>query len=129
MNEHERGFLDFLAEPTRRRMETLLLLGMKRRGDVRSLLDHSVALDTRFAKHLSGSDAFPAPLEARLLKLGAPSSCHVLAAHASIDSREMPLREALDGIVGRGGAFISCIPGRLGFFEFAEMKRSYLLAR
>jgi len=129
MNEHERGFLDFLADPTRRRMETLLSLGAKRRPDVRALLDHAISLDDRFTEHLGGNDSFPAPLETRLRKLGAPSTCHVLAADRLIDGREMPLREALDSIIGRGGAYVSCIPGRLGFYEFAEMKRSYLLAR
>ena len=42
----------------------------------------------------------------------------------------MPLAEALEAIVGKGnGAFVSCIPGRLGFYEFEDMKSSYLLSR
>ena len=42
----------------------------------------------------------------------------------------MPLREALDAIIGRGnGAFVSCIPGRLGFYEYESMKSSYLLTK
>ena len=129
MNEHERGFLDFLAEPTRRRMETLLSLGAKRRQDVRSLLDHSISLDERYSEHLGGSDGFAAPLELRLRKLGAPSNCHVLASDPTIDGRQMPVRDSLHPIIGRGGAYVSCIPGHLGFYEYAEMKRSFLLAR
>ena len=130
MNEHERGFLAFLAEPTKRRMETLLDLGEKRRRDVRDLLDHSVRFDPRFSRHLTGNDAFAGPVEAMLLKAGAPSSCYVLAADSDIDGREMPLREALDAIIGMGdGAFVSCIPGQLGFFEYEEMRSSYLLSK
>jgi hypothetical protein len=127
LQEHERGFLQFLVEPTRRRMETLLSLGPKRRDDVRSLLDHSVSLDERFAEHLSGAESFPAPLEVRLRKLGAPATCHVVAANPAIDGLELPLDEALARVIGRGGAYISCVPGRLGVFEFGEMKRTYLL--
>jgi hypothetical protein len=42
----------------------------------------------------------------------------------------MPLGEALDAIIGMGdGAFVSCIPGRLGFYEYEDMKSSYLLSR
>jgi hypothetical protein len=42
----------------------------------------------------------------------------------------MPLGEALDSIMGMGhGAFVSCIPGRLGFYEYEDMKSSYLLAK
>ena len=130
MNDHERGFLAFLAEPTKRRMETLLELGEKRRPDVRGLLDHSVRLDPRFCQHLTGSEAFSGPVEAMLLTRRAPSTCYVLAANSDLDGREMPIAEALNAIVGMGsGAFISCIPGRLGFFEYETTKSSYLLSR
>jgi hypothetical protein len=126
MNDHERGSLAFLAEPTRRRMEILLELGEKRRGDVRSLLPHWVRFDPRFAQHLTGSQAFPGHVEALLRKRGAPSICYVLG--SDLDGSEMPLNEALDAIIGMGnGAFVSCIPGRLGFHEYARMKSSYLL--
>jgi hypothetical protein len=130
MNDHERGFLEFLAEPSRRRIKTLLELGERRRRDVRSQLDHAVHLDPRFSQHLTGSDAFSAPVEIKLRKLGAPAACYVLAADSRLDAREMPLREALDAIIGMGnGAFVSCIPGRLGFYEYEDMKSSYLLSK
>lgn len=130
MNDHERGFLSFLAEPTKRRMKTLLELGEKRRQDFRGLLHHSVRLDPRYCQHLTGREAFSAPIEAILRKHCAPSTCYVLAAYSDLDGREMPLGEALDAIIGMGnGAFVSCIPGRLGFYEYADMKSSYLLSK
>lgn len=130
MNDHERGFLAFLAEPTKRRIETLLQLGAKRRRDVWELLHHSVRLDPRFAQHLTSGDTFPGPVEAMLRKRGAPATCYVLAANSDLDGREMPLGEALEAIIGMGdGAFVSCIPGRLGFYEYEDMKSSYLLSR
>tara|TARA_R110002051_G_scaffold225076_3_gene288036 strand:+ start:10359 stop:10769 length:411 start_codon:yes stop_codon:yes gene_type:complete len=130
MNEHERGFLAFLAEPTKRRIETLLELGEKRRGDVRGMLHHAVRLDPRYCQHLMGSEAFSGPVEAALRKSGAPSTCYVLAANRDLDGRQMPLREALGAIKGMGnGAFVSCIPGRLGFYEYEDIKSSYLLSK
>ena len=130
MNQHERGFLAFLAEPTKGRMERLLELGEKRRRDIRELLHHSVRLDPRFCQHLMGSDASAGPLEAVLRKRGAPSTCYILAANSDLDGREMPLGEALGAIIGMGdGAFVSCIPGKLGLYEYEDMKSSYLLAR
>jgi hypothetical protein len=130
MNDHEQGFVGFLAGPSRRRIKTLLELGAKRRRDVRSLLDHTVQLDPDFSHHITGSDAFPGPIEGRLLKLGAPAKCYVLAANIDLDARVMPLRDALDAIIGKGaGAFVSCIPGRLGFYESEGMRSSYLLCR
>jgi hypothetical protein len=111
-------------------METLLELAEKRRRDVRELLHHSVRLDPRFSRHLAGSEAFCGQVEAMLRKKGAPSTCYVLAANSDLDGRDMPLREALEGICGMGdGAFVSCIPGRLGFYEYEDMKSSYLLSR
>ncbi|MDP9422722.1 MAG: hypothetical protein M3Q19_07805 [Pseudomonadota bacterium] len=130
MNDHEHGFLAFLEEPSRRRLQTLLELGEKRRRDVQELLHHSVRLDPRYRQHLTGSDAFSGPVEALLKKRGAPSNCYVLAADSHLDGREMPLREALEAIIGMGnGAFVSCIPGRLGFYEYEDMKSSFLLAK
>jgi hypothetical protein len=42
----------------------------------------------------------------------------------------MPLGEALAAVIGMGdGAFVSCVPGRLGFYEYEDMKSSYLLSR
>ena len=129
MNDHERGFLAFLAEPTKRRMETLLEQGEKRRRDVRSLLHNSVRLDPRFAQHLTGNEAFAGPVEVMLRQRGAPSTCYVLGPNR-LDGRELPLCDALDAIIGMGnGAFVSCIPGRLGCYEYAGIKSAYLLAK
>lgn len=94
MNDHERGFLSFLAEPSKRRLETLLELGERRRRDVRELLHHSIRLDPRFARHLTGSDRFSGSVEAMLDKRGAPSICYVLAGDSELDGREMPLGDA-----------------------------------
>ena len=130
MNEHERGFLDFLAEPSKRRMGTLLELGGKRRRDVRELLDHSVRLHTLSTKPLTGERAEAGSIAAALRKLGAPPTCFVLSANGDLDGREMPLTDALDAVVGKGhGTFVSCIPGRLGFYEYEDMKSSFLLSR
>ena len=130
MNEHERGFLAFLAEPTKRRMETLLELGEKRRNHVRELVPHSVRLDPRFCRHLIGGEAFAGLVEAMLRMKGAPPACYILAADPDLDGREMPLGEALEALIGMdSGGFVSCIPGRLGFFEYEDIKSSYLLSR
>ena len=111
-------------------MATLLELGGKRRSDVRALLDHSVRLHPGSSKHLSGSEADASAVAATLRKLGAPPTCYVMSADSNLDEREMPLGDALVAILGKGnGAFVSCIPGRLGFYEYEDMKSSYLLTR
>ena len=129
MNEHEQGFLQFLAEPSKRRIGVLLNKGAKRRSDVRSALHHAVRLDDRYAKPLSGSQAFPAPIFELLTQRGAGSTCYVIGG-GELDGKEVPLDRALESICGDGnGAFVSCLAGRLGYFEFEEMKSSFVLER
>jgi hypothetical protein len=130
MNDHELGFTTFLAEPTQRRVRTLLELGPKRRKDVRSLLDHAVQLDRRYAQHLHGSDASACSVEAALREFGAPKTCYVISADEGLDGQEMPLSNALDTVAASYfGAFISCIPGKLGYFEYEDMKSAYVLKK
>ena len=130
MNAHERGFLEFLAEPGRRRMRTLLEMGEKRRREVRSLLDHAVGLDLRYHEHLQGNLSLAPAVEELLRRRDAPDFCYVMSANPDWDEREMPLCEALQAICGSGhGSFISCIPGRLGYFEYEEPNSAYLLSR
>lgn len=123
MNDHEFGFTTFLAEPGQRRIRTLLELGGKRRKEVRALLDHSVRLDQRFAQELHG-DA-----EDVLRKLGAPTTCFVISGNEDLDGREMPLGQALRVVGPTYGGFVSCIPGKLGYYMYEDAKSGYLLKK
>jgi len=129
MNPHERGFPAFLAEPGRGRMMRLLEMGEKRRRDVRSMLHHAVRLDPLYCTHLTGSDDSPESLERILRDRGAPDECHVIAVGDGLDGRSMPLREAIRAVDGENAIFISCLPGRLGFFNYSAMKSAWLLHR
>ena len=67
-------------------------------------------------------------IEMLLKRKGALDSCHVTSSNADIDDREMPLREALRETVGSGfGTIISCIPGKLAYFEGEEQNERYIL--
>ncbi len=57
--------------------------------------------------------------------MGAPTNCYVMSER--IDGIEMELLAALEEVVGNGnGAILSCIPGRLGYFE-GEWRERYIL--
>ena len=130
MNEHELGFTSFLADPIQRRVRTLLELGPKRRKDVRALLDHGVTLDRRYAHHLQGSQASARSIAEALRKHGAPDTCYLISADAELDGREMALSDAVEAVSGSfHGGFVSCLPGKLGYFEYEDMKSAYLLNR
>ena len=69
-------------------------------------------------------------MEAALRSHGAPTTCYVISADEALDGHEMPLSDALDAVAASFfGAFISCIPGRLGYFEYEDMKSAYLLRK
>jgi hypothetical protein len=65
----------------------------------------------------------------RLLKSkGAGDTCCVISANMDIDGRVLTLESALESVVGSGaGAILSCIPGKLAYFEGED--ESLLLAR
>lgn len=130
MNEHEHGFLNFVAEDDRRRLSTLLGLGPKRRKDVRAMLDHKVALDPRWVSILSGKEHNPDAVIRRLRLLGAPDTCWMLAAHSDLDGRHAPLQEGVMSLLrSMSGGFISCLPGRLGYFQYEPPGVAYVMNR
>jgi hypothetical protein len=71
----------------------------------------------------------PADIRRLLKSLGAPDLCHVIAPYTDIDDQKIPLQEALDKFVGDSvGAFIVCIPDKLGYWE-GEYKERIILFR
>jgi hypothetical protein len=115
-----------------KRAERYLALIAKRGGrkDLCAKLAHLADLDVRFAQPVRKQDATADGIERLLKAAGAPSTCYVLSENAEIDGRELELRQALDMVVGGGmGTFLSCVPGRLAYFEGEEPQSRYLLRR
>jgi hypothetical protein len=67
-----------------------------------------------------------ASVYAALQALGAPEHCYAIAASADLDGRLLPLREALDKVLGMGdGVVLSCVPGKLAYYESEEANGRY----
>jgi hypothetical protein len=89
-----------------------------------------VTLDRRYAHHLEGSQTSARWIAETLRKHGAPDTCYLISADQELDGREMPLSDAVDAVSGSfNGGFISCIPAKLGYFEYEDMKSAYLLKK
>ena len=111
-------------------MQTLLELGPKRRPDVRALLDHAIVLDERHVTRMVGEAGSTANLEALLRRHGAPQTCFVISSDKRMDGLEMPLSDALSAVVGSGfGTYLSCVAGKLAYFEYEDLKSAWLLRR
>ncbi len=116
--------------PERQDRLLALLSSPKQRRKLTAGLAHFRALDPRFATQIAPAEQDAATIEGLLRKRGAQEICHVLSENSALDARELPLREALQAVVGRGmGTFLSCIPGRLGYFESEEPGERYILER
>ena len=59
--------------------------------------------------------------------MGAPETCHVIG--GKHDGEDVELLTALKQIVGYGtGTVLSCVPGKLAYFE-GEIRERFLLVR
>src|SRR2546426_1322176 len=130
MVEHEESLIRAFVRPERRPRLLELLGSSKGRAKLRASLAHFRDLDLRFAQLVPPSNHHALEIEATLRAKGAPDTCHVLSESAALDGRDMPLGSALAEIVGGGmGSFVSCIPGKLGYFESEAAGERYVLER
>lgn len=54
----------------------------------------------------------------------------VVIGGGDLDGHETPLATALSDLIGFGdGAFVSCVPGKLGYYQYAGMNGGHLCQR
>jgi hypothetical protein len=128
--EHMLGLLRFLETRQARRIAALLEQGVKGRAKLRAALAHDLQLDDRYASRISPQKQKPGEILSRLRLEGAPVDCYVLSEREDIDDAVKPLEAALLESVGSGfGFFLSCIPGRLAYFESENKGERFILKR
>jgi hypothetical protein len=111
----------FCADERERYLE--IVLKPKRREKFLRELGHFKALDPRYVVTIPTSKRRATDIALILAHKGAPKSCWVTSEDSRIDGKDMPLDEALRMIVGYGmGTFLSCIPGKLAYFEDEEVR-------
>ncbi len=103
-------YLGFLAKPQHRKKLT-------------ARLAHFKDLDPRFVAAIPPSQQ-GAPDIARILRLkGAPDLCWIISEDRRLDGSTLELSSALAKVVGYGmGTFLSCIPGKLAYFEDEDQR-------
>ena len=130
-DEIERLVVEAFVAPSRRARYFEALRNPKRRQKILNRLDHQVDdIDARFRVRIPQREQHPPEIEVLLRSKGAPDKCYVLSASDRFDRSELLLREALRGVVGYGvGTLISCIPGRLGYYESEGPGCRFILER
>ena len=130
MNIHEEQFARFFIKPEKSDRYLSMLDSKRGRKKLRDGLYHCRDLDSRFAHLVPSGEQYSTSIGRVLKSKGAPDTCYVFSADDEFDQREMLLSKALSEIVGFvPGTFISCIAGKLGYFEFEDMSRRYILER
>jgi hypothetical protein len=127
---HETELVKAFITPLKRSRYFSLLESPKGRLKLIKELDHFGDLDMHYAKLIPMSQQSADGIERLLKQKGAPAICHVMSVNSNIDNQELSLCKALEETVGRGmGTVISCIPGKLAYFEDEEPNERYILER
>lgn len=93
-------------------------------------LCHFRSLDPRYLLPLDPKKLSPDQIAAILIGKGAPPDCWLTSEDSRLDSRELPLLETLKGVVGsQMGTILTCIPGKLAYYEGEEMGDRWILER
>jgi hypothetical protein len=121
----------FIVPDKRERYVSRLGLPKARQKFMNDHFFHMRDLDARFAKRIASSDQNAAAIYAKLREEGAPETCYVMSGSSDLDGEVSDLRETLVRVVDEGydGTFVSCIPGRLAYFDGEEPGERYILSR
>jgi hypothetical protein len=133
MNLHERAFVGSFLQKARRERALLCLANPKKRHEyIEWLIDSGRdVLVPECVRSIQPNQQHPDPICAILRSLGAPETCYLISEHSSYDGKELSLLAAIKEIIGNGdgmGSVISCLPGRLGYFE-GEWKQRFILQK
>jgi len=120
---HEEELIRAFFLPTKRERYLEMIAKPKKRERFLRELGHFKHLDPRYVVTIPAGQRHANDMALILAQKGAPPSCWVTSEDSRLDGMEMPLGEVLHKVVGYGmGTFLSCIPGKLAYFEDEEVR-------
>ena len=115
---YEKGIINTFIVKNKRNRYLEFIQKPKTRNKFIDLLYHFNDLDPEVMVNIPNDQQHANNILEILKRKGAPDKCYVVSTDDEIDGRIIILSEVLSYIVGSfGGAIISCIPGRLGYYE------------
>jgi hypothetical protein len=128
--DHEQAFVHSFIAKSKQPRYLEKRASPKHRREFLSRLHHNLDYDPKLAVQVPPSEQTSALVYAKLRQLGASEFCYAIAAGADLDGCQLPLREALDNVLGMGnGVVLSCIPGKLAYYESEDPNGRYILSR
>ena len=129
MND-EVTLINTFVNPLKRKHLIEILANPKRRHRATETLAHFHDFDPSAVVPLESADQTPAAIESALRSRGAGDKCHVISANRAMDGKTVPLKLALEKVVGFGmGTLLSCVPGELAYYEGEGPSDRCILAR
>jgi hypothetical protein len=117
MNPEEAVVRAFIL-PVRQERYLEFLKSSKKEKKFTSLRPHFNHLNPKFVIGIPGNQQSLSSILKLLLDKGASSTCWVISEDSELDGQEMELQTALKKTIGyQVGTFISCVPGKLAYFE------------
>jgi hypothetical protein len=126
---HEKLLIENFVCKERQERYLSLILTKKGRSKLRRYIAHFKDLDGKFiqeANRLKTSHE----LENLLKSMGAADICYVISENSKYDGKSMNLSEVTNLLFNSGIAyFLSCVPGKLVYYEGEETNQKFLLLR
>jgi len=115
---HEEDLIKAFFVPTKRERYLEMIANPRKRKKFLLELSHFKALDPRYCFAVPKVEHTAEQIAAFLTRKGATPSCWVTSEDSDLDGKELPLLEVLKKVVGyQMGTFLSCVPGKLAYFE------------
>jgi hypothetical protein len=115
---HEEALIRAFIDPRRTERYLEIIANPKKRSKFTKDLAHFKALDPAVTVAIPTSQRSPLAIASLLKAKGAGAKCWVISENSTLDGQELDLEIALKETVGyQMGTLISCVPGKLGYFE------------
>lgn len=127
---HEVQFIRAFVIPARQDRFLEFINSKRGRSKFTRELDHNYTnvISQEFLTHIPKAQRTPGGIAQLLRSKNAPETCHIISSNHELDSTERPLSLALEKTVGRGfGTVVSCIPGKLAYFEAEDPGERFIL--
>ncbi|MDO9026356.1 MAG: hypothetical protein Q7U87_00590 [bacterium] len=126
---HEEPFVTAFIVKDKKQRYLELFKTTKGRIKVNKCLAHNPDIDNRYMFKVPNSEQTPDKIFKLLKSKNAPEYCHVISEDTTIDNMDLLLKDALFLILGKGsGTIISCIPGKLAYYEGEDPQERYILS-
>jgi len=127
---HETAFIDAFVEREVRERWRTKLSSRKHRGAFLHELAHYVRFEARFISLVEPAKQNLQDVLSTLRKQGATDDCYAISECTRLDGKTLKLTDALNQVIGSGvGSILSCVPGRLAYYEGEDQGRRCLFSR